>query len=201
MRKLIFILLSIISFAAQSQVKIIGHYKNSTPTCPVAVTLTSTTNITESPTGTYSNSGNTAADGNAKITVSLPASTDGSLQADYVNSSNTYQVVLAWDVSNAIAESYHTTAQYVLFPFGDGNYWYNDNQGGATSTGIAWVDGDKFRLTRTGTTVKAQYYRGGSWSDLHTFAGSQSAQLFMFISIAQDGVILRVVNPMHCGGT
>ena len=169
-----------------------------TITCPTAVTFNTVVNITESPTGTFALT-SAAADGNAKGNVSLAASTNGTFQSEYQSAQNTFRFALCWDVSNSIATSYYATAAYVIFVF-SGNYWYNDNQGGSVDTGVPANDGDLFQLTRTSSTIKAQYFRSSAWIDLITYTTTTSAQIFCFISASNNGsTILKSLNPKQCG--
>jgi hypothetical protein len=161
------------------------------------LSFVSTTNLQESPAGHWIPINNNL-DANGKGSVSLPASTDGEFQCEFQSSFNTEQFAICWDTSNAISESYYTTAKYTVFPI-FGTYWYNDNQAGAIDSAIACVDGDLLRMVRVGSVIKAQYYRGGSWSDIHTYSGTDTGQMYYFISSAQSGALLTILNPKQSG--
>lgn len=208
MKRLLISLLFIVNgFFSQSQMIVNPYFFASPPpSCPTAFTF-SLTGITQSPTGTYSLTSPTS-DGNGVGNVVLPSNTEGSFQADYVEASNTFAAAICWDENLGIGSPSYSTARYVFFPLGD--YYYNDDQAGATSTGIAAVDGDFFRLYRKDTVIGtptqvvwAQIYRGaGPWTNLYRFSINTTAALYYFISMANNGTdILRVINPKHCGAS
>jgi hypothetical protein len=169
--------------------------------CPGMVVLPFQTlsNLTESPTGTFPVTNNTL-DANGKNTTdSLAASTNGQFQVDMDFTVSTNQTVICWDVSNSLATHYYQTARYVTFV--STNYFYNDNQVGAVDTGILAITGDILGLVRTGTnTIAARYYRSGAWTTLFTFTGTQTGQLFYYISSAALGATQKILNPKKCVG-
>jgi len=167
------------------------------PSGLVDLDFTSLTNLQESPANKWIPVDNNL-DANGKGTVSLPALTDGKFQCEIQSAQNTDSFAICWDPSNAIGESYWGTAKYVVFPK-YGTYWTNDNQAGGVNSTIPHADGDLLRLIRTGSVIKAQYYRGGSWIDILTFTGTDTGQLYYFAASAQDGTALSLYNPKQEG--
>ncbi len=159
------------------------------------VTFTTLTNLQQSPSGSWIPvDNNLDAGGRASIVLSG----DGTFQAEFQSAQNTDSFAINLDVSNSLAMPYWGTARYVLFPK-FGNYWFNDNQGGAIDSGIPHVNGDLFRITRTTGVLKAQYFRGGSWTDIATFTGTNTNPLYFYIASAQDGTALKLLNPKQTG--
>lgn len=143
----------------------------------------------------------TSSDGNADGTVSLPASTDGQFQCEFDDSGpDCSQAVLCWDTSSSLSTPYYSNCDYGVFVLA--TYWYFDGAGNLNDSGITANVGDLFRLTRTGSTIKAQYFRGGSWTDIVTFTATTTAELFYFISIANDGGSdFTILNPKQENAT
>lgn len=167
------------------------------PSGLVDIDFTSLSNLQESPANKWIPVDNDL-DANGKGTVSLPALTDGQFQCEIQSSQNTDSFAICWDLSNVIAESYWSTAKYVVFPK-FGTYWTNDDQAGGVDSTIPHADGDLLRLVRTGSVIKAQYYRGGSWIDILTFTGTDTGQMYYFAASAQDGTALALYNPKQEG--
>lgn len=209
MKKILLSLSVLIGFASQSQMVVNPYLFSSAPppACPFAVNFYDLNNVSESPTGTWVTV-TTDGDSWATADVAIPASTEGSFQCDYLAASNTTNFAISWDVSNSLTGPFYSAARYVFFVYGE-EYWYNDNQAGAISTVITPVDGDKFRLYRKDTVISstptqviwAQINRTGSWVNVYRYSGTQTAQLYMQISSANNGEDnLRMLNPKHCGG-
>jgi len=168
------------------------------PSGLVDIDFTTLSNLQESPANKWIPVNN-ALDANGIGTVSLPALTDGQFQCEIqLATQNTDSFAICWDTSNAIATSYWGSAKYVVFPK-FGTYWTNDNQAGGVDSTIPHADGDLLRLIRTGSVIKAQYYRGGSWTDILTFSGTDTGLLYYFAASAQDGTALALYNPKQEG--
>ena len=149
-------------------------------------------NWSESPAGTYCASGGDV--GEAESSQSLPASTDGYIVID-VPDSNSHQVVLGF----ALVDSLTPPDMFFNFDYGiyvEGTFKTKDS-GGFEDSGISAVDGDRIRLIRSGSTVTAQYYRSGSWTNIEVFGTTTSAELFIYVSSGAGNKCM--VNPKGFG--
>jgi hypothetical protein len=120
----------------------------------------------------------------------LPA--DGFIQADYSASEDT-TALLGLSTDNNLEDFQgFDYSIYVQEPVG--TYFTSENNV-FTNTGVTAVIGDKFRLSRTGSTIRAQYSRtnGQTWVTLRTFPVTTSANLYIKATIPTTSRYL--LNP------
>ena len=116
---------------------------------------------------------------------------DGFIQADY-NGAGQQISILAFDTVNNLED--FSTFDYAVYAESGGQYM-TIAQGVFTLSGTAVVVGDKYRLSRTGSTITAQVSRdsGQSWIDIRTFPVTYSGDLYAKASIPTTSKTL--VNP------
>lgn len=162
--------------------------------CPFDATFSVTTNWTESPAGTWTPVSGNNGEG---IQSSFSIAGDGYIYATYDGTINTYNTAIFLTATESPASPYYGDVPYGLYINSDENY-YRAVNGAYTDLGVAAVSGDLFRVIRTGTTVKAQYFRSGSWTDLYTYTSGESAALYYGASSADPGWVVKCVNPKYC---
>lgn len=131
----------------------------------------------------------------ARATKTLPISTDGNVQAAIQSTS--IGCILGFDASPTITA--FNAFDYSVFVAPTGNYF---TFVGATSTdsGIAWANGDLYRIRRESGNIIAEYYRGGSWSTIRNFSVSQTG-LYYVHGFARDSTNDGVKDAKHSGLT
>lgn len=184
MKKIFVFVLLLFSLSASSQRKYGWINKNSAPSL-VEVLFTTTYNLS------YDNStfiGNTYwkptvtgtpvwADGIAS--VGIPSGQDGYVQTDINYTITTQQFGLCLHTSSTVSSNpFYSIASYMVYKHVTGAY-YTGEAGSFVNTGVTAADGDKLRLRRTGTTVYADYYRSGSWTNMGIFISTTSAKLYV----------------------
>lgn len=162
--------------------------------CPFDATFSSTTNWTESPAGTW---GPISGNNGEGIQSSFSIAGDGYIYATYDGTINTYNTAIFLTASESPATPYYSDVEYGLY-VNSGDTYSTAIGGVFTDLEIAVASGDLFRVIRTGTTVKAQYFRSGSWTDLHTYTTGESNPLYYGASSADPGWVVRCVNPKYC---
>ncbi len=162
--------------------------------CPLDITSwVGTTNRAESPTGTWGPA-SSPANGEAMANASIAG--DGYIQAEYNSTANeSTAIFLTQDESPTTP--YYENVQYGLYVNSDGNYWSATGGSTYTDLSVAVSVGDLFRVVRTGTTIKGQYYRSGSWNDLVTY-GTYAGTLWFGASSADPGTAKYLRNPKYC---
>lgn len=202
MRKLItFLLLILVSAISFGQViKANTNYRpfaaGGGPTCPYTVTSWAvSTNWVESPAGvwgpiTYVGVGN--GEGLASQTISG----DGYIQSDYL-AANNQSTAIFLTTSESPASPYYANVEYGLYVSSSEEYSTAIN-GSYAGLGVSASNGDKMRVIRTGTTIKGQYYRSGSWTDLYTFTTGSTGTLWFGGSSADPGNAVYLTNPKYC---
>lgn len=144
------------------------------PAGPQDVTFLTLTNWQESPDNRWRCVAQ--ADGGGRADIALAG--DGYFQAMYITSDISFGAIISLSESNAIGEPYYSTADFSLGVGGAETYEARDPDG-SIDTEVGALDGDLFRMRREGTTLVAEYYRGGSWTLLYTYPNSSSAPLFL----------------------
>ncbi len=131
------------------------------------VSFNVTGDLTESPTGTWSSAAQT---GKGYGTTSLQVGNDGDYQVTIVNSTN-YQAPIGLDDDGNNTENY-TDWECTLYA-NVGTYYYHENGGSGTSSGISYADGDLLRFHVVSGVIKGQKSSDGgtNWTDIHTFSG------------------------------
>lgn len=163
--------------------------------CPfLATSWVGTTNWQESPTGIW---GPISHPPNGEGMVNDSIAGDGYIQAEYNNTDNESTAIFLTTLESPTTP-YYENVEYGLYINSDGNYW--SATGGATYTDLSVlaVSGDLFRVIRTGTTIKGQYYRSGSWTDLVTYTTGSTGTLWLGASSADPGVPKYCRNPKYC---
>lgn len=122
-----------------------------------------TTNLTESPTGTWSGSAG------ASGVTTLGLAGDGYIEMEYTNATTNNKACLGLD-TDSTNEAY-TGWAYGCVPIG--TLYYAIEGGSTPSTGVAPVIGDKIRISRTGSTITVK--RNGT--TIYTFGTGSSAAL------------------------
>jgi len=198
MKKLLFILL-LLPFISHSQTKILGIKKDGA-VCPFTLSFGSRTNLTESPAGTYNvtvTTGGTTTEAFASP-VSLAASTNGDIRATYNNSAN-IQFAIILHTSSTLSTPGYNNGAYGVYVDGGGDYVYIES-GSQTGTGVAAVAGDIFKLERVSTnTMRIQYFRSGAWTTVFTFSGTQTGQLWPYLSAATFDDTQLLTGVQYCG--
>lgn len=160
--------------------------------CPFPVSFVVTTNWTESPTGTWIPISGHNGEGLGLDTIAG----DGYIQADYDGTVDTYNTAIFLTTSESPTAPYYENVEYGLY-IADGSYTTAIN-GVYEDRAIAVASGDKFRVWRSGTTIKAQYYRSSTWNDIFTYTTGSTGMLWMGASSADPGWAVKCVNPKYC---
>lgn len=165
------------------------------PSCPFNITSwVSTTNWQESPTGIW---GPISYPANGEGIASVGGlSGDVYIQAEYNNSLNESTAIFL-TANESPASPFYADVEFGLYIASSGNY-STAIAGSYTDLSVAAVSGDLFRVIRTGTTVKAQYYRSATWTDLYTYTTGSSGSLFLGASSADPGEAKYLRNPKYC---
>lgn len=208
MRRFLLFISILLSLTANSQA-VIKAYPNYRPIAAaggggcgadVDVVYQGGTNYTN--TGTFWHSSNGTDNPCMRMAGNLPASEAGYYYATIASDlDSTKEAALMFTLSDVAAcppdDGWGTQIRYGLFPNG-GNEFYRVYEGGSvddfTVLAIAYQAGDKYGLFRSaGGTVTAQYYRGGTWTVMHTFTQTSTADLY----VAGSGLSFTVViKPM-----
>ena len=154
-----------------------------TPTYLVLTSAGSPNTITETPTGTWTAPGSGNGEGVA-TTESLAPSANGHIQAQYIGTSNV-GAVIGLDAVNSITD--FDAFDYGLY-VAAGTYWKVVG-GTATDTSVAASAGHYYRVARSGgDTIKAEYSSDGTtWTTIHTFVATTTAELFPKIAVVVIG--------------
>lgn len=161
--------------------------------CPYDATFSTTTNWTESPAHTWIPTSGNNGEGFQGI-ISIAG--DGYIYAEYDGTVNTYNTAIFLTGNGSPTSPYYANVEYGLY-ISDGSY-STAIDGVYTDLAVAAVSGDLFRVIRTGTTVKGQYYRSSSWTDLVTYPSGEFLQLYYGVSSADPGWAVKCVNPKYC---
>lgn len=194
MRKLLtIILLAFWTISVQSQ-QVIKASPNYKPISVVGgcgadldVVYQGGTNYTN--TGTFWHSSNGADNPCVRMAGNIPASEAGYYYATIASDlDSTKEAALMFTLSDVAAcppdDGWGTQIRYALFPNG-GNEFYRVYEGGSvddfTLLAIEYLAGDQYGLFRSaGGTITAQYKRaGGSWTIMHTFTQTSTADIYL----------------------
>jgi len=163
--------------------------------CPFIISSwASSFNLTESPTGIWGPI-NYAVDGNGEALSSVSLSGNGYIQAEF-NSSVNESTAIFLSTTASPTSPYYANVAYGLYVSAGGEY-YSAVSGSYTALGVNAASGDLFRVIRTGTTIKGQYYRSGTWTDLVTY-GTYAGTLYIGASSANPGNAVYLRNPKYC---
>lgn len=179
-----------------------GAVTNSITALPVDLTYSTSAQTTESPTGTYTMLQTPSVNG-ARMLADEALAGDGFVQEEIVDHNKEWMLMILdnhnandpyttpWDVYIAVVDS----GGFKRYQYGEGAW------SGLTDTGVTAVDGDLLRLIRAGSTIKAQYYRSGSWTDLHTYSGTYSATMYSKFAFLGGGTPATSIcyNPKGLG--
>lgn len=185
----------LLSQLAFSQKYFLGMVKTGAPACPyVASSWVSTTNWQESPTGVWGPITYVGV-GNGEGLVNASASGDGYIQSDYAAADNQSTAIFL-TTSESPTSPFYANVEYGLYVSAGAEY-STAISGSYAGLGVTAIAGDKFRVIRTGTTIKGQYFRSGAWTDLYTY-GTYSGTLWMGVSSADPGNAVYATNPKYC---
>ncbi len=155
------------------------------------VRLTSLQNTTESGDGTsgwnYASTIGGFGSNGGVANLSFPNATDCEVYLTLGNVSSGKDVVLGLDSVSGNSKDVFS-ADYGIWTEGDGKLTKCTN--GSTSTAGAagtMVTGNKMRLKRVGSTITAAKYSGGVWTDMATWTGASTGQLFIGINFSGSG--------------
>lgn len=195
MRKLLLTVLMLSCFSAFGQKQILGFLKPySAPACPNNLTLLSLTNwVYDVADSSYKPV--TGNNGEGLALLDIPA--DGYIQAYYSGADSSYNTAIFLTSSEAPSSPYYENVDFGLYVASSENYNTAIN-GSYTDLGVSAVAGDLFQVIRTGTTVKARYYRSGSWTDLYTYTTGSTGSLFLGASSADPGWVVKVTRLKYC---
>lgn len=164
--------------------------------CPYNITSWAvSTNWVESPSGVWGPI-NYAVDGNGEGLGLDIINGDGYIQSDYLASNNQSTAIFLTSSESPISP-YYANVEFGLY-VSSGDEYNTAINGSYTGLGVTALSGDKMRVIRTGTTVKAQYYRSGSWVDLYTYSTGSSGTLWFGGSSANPGNAVYLTNPKYC---
>lgn len=199
MRMILFLLLFFSNLLSYGQIlKASVNYKPfvQVSSCPNnATSFVLATNLQESPTGVWGPAVYVGF-GNAEGLVNVSISGDGYFQSDYL-AANNQSTAIFLTTEEAPISPFYANVQYGIYVSAGAEYTTAIN-GSYTGTGVSASAGDKLRVIRTGTTVKAQYYRSSTWTDLYTYTTSSSGTLWMGFSSADPGNAVYCTNPKYC---
>lgn len=110
----------------------------------------------------------------------LPA--NGFIQADYGGTTN-QTAIIGLDLNNTLSD--YSTFDYALYIQPSDSQYQTIANGVFSGGGVIALAGDKYRLIRTGSTIKAEYSRtnGQTWVTMKTFTATTSANLYVKGSI------------------
>lgn len=162
--------------------------------CPfLATSWVGTTNWQESPTGVW---GPVSYPANGEGMINDSIAGDGYIEAEYDSTVNESTAIFLTTFESP-STPYYDTTEYGLYIAATGTYW-TAISGAYTDLSVAVASGDLFRVIRTGTTIKGQYYRSGSWTDLHTYTTGSAGTLYLGASSADPGAAKYLRNPKYC---
>lgn len=115
-----------------------------------------------------------------EATDKLPASTDGYIKARFPDSTG---CILGFNTTDESA-SYPNIEYYA---FQSGGIWYWGGNASPTATAVTFVADDEVKVERVAGTISAYRVRGGVETLIHTFAGTNNADLFINAVIAVEG--------------
>ncbi|HEV6964634.1 hypothetical protein [Roseateles sp.] len=155
------------------------------------VRLTGLQNTTESGDGTsgwnYASTLSGFGSNGGVCDLSFPNATDCEVYLTLGNVSSGRDVVLGLDSVSGNSKDVFS-ADYGIWTEGDGKLTKCTN-GSTTTAGAAgtMVTGNKMRLKRVGSTITAAKYSGGVWTDMATWTGASTGQLFIGINFSGSG--------------
>ncbi len=153
------------------------------------VRLTSLLSVTESGNGTsgwnYASTASGFASNGGICDLSLVNGIDGEIVITLGNVSSGRDTVLGLAGTGAQARDIFAMA-YGAWVEGSGNVNRVTSGGSFTSVGSA-ATGDRIRLRRVGSTITMSKFSGGSWTDLTSWTGAPTTQLFAGINFSGSG--------------
>lgn len=158
---------------------VIDQYKFAASIVLVTITYgTVTGTLVESPAGRWG-----SGTGNGLSALSLPASTNGTYQADF-SGAGYNDSVIGWDAANTNT-TFSSFAYGVYIDSGSGKYAIIEAGTPLAASAFTATSGDKFRLSRTGSTIKAEYTTNGTtWNTIYTFSATSTARLYCKAHVA-----------------
>lgn len=192
------LLVTLFSIASNGQViKANPNYKSfggSAPTCPNILTLTSLTNWSYD---VADSSYKPVSGNNGEGMAGFSISGSGYIQAYYSGADSSFNTAIFLTSTEVPAAPYYENVEFGVYVSASEEYVIAEN-GTYTGTSVAAVSGDLFRVWRTGTTVKAQYFRASTWTDLFTYTTSSTGSLFLGASSADPGWVVKVTRLKFC---
>lgn len=146
------------------------------PPSPVCVVFTTSGDLTESPSCTWSSAAGT---GKGYGTTSLAAGDDGYFLIKNTDGANTDLNPIGLDDDGDNTEDY-TAWEYCIYRNTFINEYSYQNNGSSGSSGVAAAANDWLRLRKEGTVVYAEKSTnsGASWTLVYTFSGSAAHTLY-----------------------
>lgn len=162
--------------------------------CPYNATFSTTLNWTESPAGTWIPISGNNGEG-FQGTFSIGG--DGYIYSTYDGTVDTLTTAIFLTPNESPTTPYYENVEYGIYINSSENY-STAIMGAYTDLAVPAVSGDLFGISRTGTTVIARYFRGGSWTTLYTYTTGESAALYYGASSADPSWVVKCVNPKYC---
>jgi hypothetical protein len=125
-------------------------------------------------------------------TRKLLAGSDGYIQARFPNEG----VLMGFNTANVS----NTYTGIEFYSFATGGVWYVGGNGSPGATAIGFAANDSLRIGRTAGSISAIRKRPGAADQLiHTFAGTNNADLFINAAISEAAASLEIEGPVGYG--
>ena len=160
------------------------------------------TNVTESPTGTFSATTNDAAYGHTALSSkTLPSAGNGTIYSTYVNGSTTGGAVFGFSTTNA--QTGYAGMVAAVAADGSGNMYIIDPTHSPMFYQVGsgtFPNGALIGVSRSGSAIKAQYSTdgGSTWTVYWTYGTTSTAALYIVADL-YGSAAGKIVNPKGVG--